>query len=171
MIKMLGAILVVASCTAMGLGVASQMRHRVRVLSSMILALQMMRGEISLRLTPLPELVGRLSEEAPIEVQGFFKELGGRLDRLGDERFSEIWVKALEKNEELGLGDGELAAMKHLGSTLGRFNREEQEAALNRCISELEDCRSAARNEVDTQGKLFTGLGVAGGITLAIMLV
>jgi stage III sporulation protein AB len=54
---------------------------------------------------------------------------------------------------------------------LGRFEAKEQEMAINRCINRMEGYLEEARRESKVSGKLYTGLGLASGLMLTIILI
>ena len=71
MLKLIGSVMVFGSCAALGLSARQNLRRRVAVADAMLLALGLIRSEISGRRTPMPEIVGLLTEnEQPIIRKG-----------------------------------------------------------------------------------------------------
>ena len=67
MLKLIGSVMVFGSCAALGLSARQNLRRRVAAADAMLLALGLIRSEISGRRTPMPEIVGLLTEnEQPI---------------------------------------------------------------------------------------------------------
>ena len=67
MLKLIGSVMVFGSCAALGLSARQNLRRRVAAADAMPLALGLIRSEISGRRTPMPEIVGLLTEnEQPI---------------------------------------------------------------------------------------------------------
>lgn len=166
--KLLGALLIVAAGASFGISKYLALKRRADTLSGLLSALEQMRGEISLRLTPLPELAKLLSERGSAPVRAFFRCLCAGLERLDESSFAALWEGALPA---LGpLGGEALEALRPLGMTLGRFDAGEQEAALNRALSELSGCAAQARQALPAAGKLYIGLGLGFAAMLAVAL-
>ena len=60
MLKLIGSVMVFGSCAALGLSARQNLRRRVAAADAMLLALGLIRSEISGRRTPMPEIVGLL---------------------------------------------------------------------------------------------------------------
>ena len=72
MLKLIGSVMVFGSCAALGLSARQNLRRRVAAADAMLLALGLIRSEISGRRTPMPEIVGLLTEnEQPIVRKSF----------------------------------------------------------------------------------------------------
>ena len=169
--KPIGAILIIAAGLGIGFGGAAELRRRVRVLTDLIASLVTVRAEITVRMTPLPELLEALAQTAPHSVRGFYEHLGKSLQFLGERSFAELWLRAAERSEELGLKSDELGELTALGASLGRYDASEQAAAIDLCVSRLNASLELAREEARTGGKLIMGLGAAGGLVLAVILI
>ncbi|MCL2343106.1 MAG: stage III sporulation protein AB [Firmicutes bacterium] len=167
--KLLGALLIIAAGAALGISKYLVLKKRADTLSDLLSALEQMRGEISLRLTPLPELTKLLSERGNAAVRGFFARLSDELERLDEAGFSELWEAALPALTPLGGED--FAALRPLGAVLGRFDAREQETALSRAIAELGERAAQARAALPASAKLYIGLGFGVAAMLAVALV
>ena len=167
--KFLGALLIVAAGAALGISKYLALKKRADTLSSLLSALEQMRGEITLRLTPLPELTRLLSERGNATVRVFFARLSDALEHLDEAGFSEHWEAALPIL--VPLSEEDLNVLRPLGAILGRFDAKEQEAALSRAISELGARASQARAALPASAKLYIGLGLGFAAMLAVALV
>jgi stage III sporulation protein AB len=128
-----------------------------------------MRGEISLRLTPLPELMKTLADHGGSDVRRFFGEVSGRMDQLSELSFSQIWDEALARLPSLDGGDR--LALSSLGAVLGRFDAAEQTADISRAIARLQKSSDRAREALSGAGKLYVGLGAGLCAMVAAMLI
>ena len=171
LVKAIGAVLIIASGIGIGLGGAAELRRRVRILTDLIASLMTVKAEITVRMTPLPELLEGLGRLAPLSVRGFYGRVAQSVQFLGECSFAELWLHAIEKSEELGLKVDELRELIALGTSLGRYGVAEQAAAIDLCISRLNAMLELAREEALTSGKLFIGLSAAGGIVAAVILI
>ena len=79
MLKLIGSVMVFGSCAALGLSARQNLRRRVAAADAMLLALGLIRSEISGRRTPMPEIVGLLTENEQPIVRKVFRTLQRRL--------------------------------------------------------------------------------------------
>ncbi|HHU22981.1 MAG TPA: stage III sporulation protein AB [Clostridiales bacterium] len=170
MTKFIGALLLIAAGAGMGVAKTRQLHFRVRSLSSILGSLEIMRGEICTRLTPLPELFLQLAAEAPGPADEFFSALKTGLTGLGERSLGEIWYQALEDTPSLVLKPEEERALYLFGMSLGRFDVAEQKQAIDRCMESMGRFLETARGEAQARGRLYTGLGLALGMMLAVVL-
>jgi stage III sporulation protein AB len=87
MAKLIIALLLVATCTLIGYQKSSELRTRVHSLADLINALEVMRSEICTRLTPMPELMRRLSNDSSRETGQFFTLVNSNMGALGQRSF------------------------------------------------------------------------------------
>ena len=87
MIKLIGAAMIAAACALGCASVLKEQRRRARELRSLCTALAMMRREMSLNLTALPELSKKLSECCDEPAAGFFRMTWLMCEELGDFEF------------------------------------------------------------------------------------
>ena len=75
MLKLIGSVMVFGSCAALGLSARQNLRRRVAAADAMLLALGLIRSEISGRRTPMPEIVGLLTENEQPIIRKVFRTL------------------------------------------------------------------------------------------------
>lgn len=168
MVKVFGGILLITACTALGVGKAWSLRRRAGVLTELVTALELMRGEICVYLTPMPQLLEMLVQETHA-AQCFFRKILSGLDGLGAQSFASIWDKAL--GELSVLSRDELSVLSALGATLGRYDAHEQEVAISRAIAQLQTMLDLERRQLGAATKLYVGLGASLGLIFTIALV
>lgn len=171
MFKIIGAIMVTAATTTVGLRSASRLKNRVKSLKSLVGGLDIMRPEICTRLTPMPELLELLSRQAGEPANLFFAECLLKLKSMRARPFAEIWKSALYTENFLELSEDEREILAELGSALGRYDTERQGDAISSARKRLEAKLAKAENEKDKEIRLRTVLGVAAGLALAIILI
>lgn len=169
MIRWIGALLVTAGGLLLGMTKAAELRRRERMLGALVTAIESFGNEICLRLTPMPELAAKMALDAPEPVTGLFTALEAGLDEIGQKSLCRIWTEAVDASG-LELKREERAALTELGQTLGRFSAAEQSGPLERCVGKLEEIRLDAAHESRTMCRLWTGLGITGGMLLAVLL-
>lgn len=167
MMRIFGAGLIIIACAVLGLARARELRDRARLVRAFASSVEILRGEIVSRLSPLPEAAERLAKSGPAETRQFYVNLSRSLDLLGDTEFSQLWDKCLSL---CPLTEESHAALSDLGRSLGRFSAPEQDAALSRCVEALDEASRGASEEAERGGRLFAGLSVCAGALLAVVL-
>lgn len=169
MLKILGGIMLTAATTAIGLSVARDLRKRVQILSQLCSAIEIMRGEILSRMTPIPELFEALSKEMDAPVSTFFLNAMIQMKNLGNHPFLTIWRNAIDMTPELMLTKDELSALRDLGYVLGRYGSTEQAGILDFAKRRFDGFLEAARVEREKKGRISIAFGVAAGLLCVIM--
>src|SRR5699024_10587989 len=71
MIQLLGAVLLLSGAVGFGLKGVARLRGRARTLAAMVSSLELLQSEICDRLTPMPELLELLEQEATYPASAF----------------------------------------------------------------------------------------------------
>ena len=168
MIKLTGAVLIVAGCLGFGYSLGAAHRTEEKMLRSLRSALQEMQWELKYRMTQLPELCEIASAAARGPVGELLEMLAGKLRRQEVEDIAGT-VNAL-LNQRL-LPKRVRRNLRQLGTSLGRFDLEGQlqglEAVRQQCcadLKELEECR-------EQRLRCYQTLAVCTGTALAILLI
>ena len=171
MIKIIGAVLLVAGTAAWGLAGVMRLRNRAKNLAALASAVGAMKSEICDRLTPTPEVFEMLAAEAQYPANLLFRNASERMGAIGQKPFSDIWRGAAENTPELLLNAGEIDALCELGLFLGRYNVEEQRSAFDRAGRRLEEFTGRAESLRDTNSRMHAFLGVAAGLFAVVVLI
>ena len=167
---MLGALLLTAGGLWLGMLKSAGQYRRVNALLRLSAAMEMMRGEIALNLTPVPELMELISRSFDGPVGEFFRNTSELMPELGKESLSELWSRAVDETADLPLNRGERDELRLLGSVLGRFDAGEQERVLLLAADKFAGLASRAGEKAAQERKLCAGVGASAGLMLAIML-
>ncbi len=170
MVNVIGAIILTGGAAAWGISGVIRLKNRVQALASLITALELMRNEISERLTPMPELLDMLKEQAPFPVGLFFEKVRNGMVDLGKYSFAAIWRRMAENTPELLLNEEETNTLAELGLSLGRYDARVQSNALSYTIKRMELFLQKAEIQRERDGKTQAFLGVAAGIFAVIIL-
>jgi len=166
MLKFFGAALIIVSGFAVGAAKYASLKRGVAVLYELVASLEIMRGEIVSRLTPLPELMSMLEGRGLCGC--FFGEVYRGLSDMSGLTFREIWNAALPCLDALSAEDA--AVLSSLGAVLGRYDAREQEAAINRVSARLTLSAKRGSERLPGAGKLYIGLGAGLCAMLAVVL-
>jgi stage III sporulation protein AB len=169
--RLLGALLIAGCGAAIGFSAGSRMRLRVKVIGNLIFSLETMRSEIAYAGTRLPEIIKKLAGCGLSPVCGFFSDISQNLELNPHENFGQLWRASLRRNlPHMALSDEESEVLSDLSLTLGRYDLDGEERALNLAIRRLERCLSIARERRNRDGRLCQTLGIGSGIIAAIIL-
>ena len=170
MLKLIGAILVITgTCAWSGGGILRLKRHN-DTLSGMISALHIMKSEICVRLSTMPEVAALLEKTIPYPVNTFFALVKKNLSKLGDMPFEEIWKKSIEGCGDLVLYEHEKTALIELGLSLGKYDIEEQKSAVLLAITRLEMFKKKAEAKKEHDTRIRAVLGMASGVFAVMIL-
>lgn len=171
MLRIIGCILVVACSATFGISCAARLGIRVRAISGIIFALEVMKSEICDRLTPMPALMEMLSEQTDAPVNNLFALCEHQMNNLGAKSFYFIWKNAVEASPQMELRTQEAHTLIELGHVLGRYDTQEQASIISSTIRRFEHYLKLAEQERKSQGKLHAALGVAAGFFAVIILI
>ena len=168
-VKAIGALLIVAGCSAYGFLMALFWKREEVILRQLVEALEYMQCDLKYHVTPLPDLCRKVSCRMHGTTGYYFRTLAEELEK---QYLPDAAVCAEAAALSLGyLPDRIKRAFELLRTTLGIFDLEGQVLGLESvrayCKSELQSM-ATNRNE---QLRNYRTLGVCMGIALAIILV
>ena len=168
-LRLLGAALVALAGLALGRGFRARLYAAADTLAGVCTALGLLRGEITERCAPLPEIAARLGQEGPEACRVWFCALADVLEAEPEARFSALWRRTLEQSGP-PLAPEDRETLCRLGLCLGRYDAPEQAAEIDRCLASLTLAQRRAADLAREKGRLCTGLGLAGGLLIAVLL-
>lgn len=169
-VKLIGGALIFAAFLLGALVCLRLRRQRTDTLNQLCTALDRAEGELSLRGLPLPRLFELLSKCSTGAAGFFFSELSQSMDRLGEEDFHTLWLRAAEKCLA-ALRQPEREEIDRLGGVLGRYGLTEQLSAIRACSAELRRALDCARQDYPRSRRLLLGMASAAGAMLIILLI
>lgn len=167
--KILGAVMALAASGMIGFMRIAAGRSRKDTLEAFTGALVLMKGELSARLTPLPELTEYLAMNSCAGAGRFFRVLSERIVQLGRRELAELWTETARDTLTM-LSADELDEIMRLGRVLGRCELDMQLAAIDRCTAHLDRALTHVRAEYPQLCRLSIGLPAAAGLMLVIVL-
>lgn len=171
MVKLVGALVIVAASGVAGQVVARGYARRPLELDFLQSALQMLETEIAYGATPLPEALVRIAGHQPAPVGPFLCRVAELL-RGGEGRTAgEAWLQALgEHYQRMALNAGDREILAAFGANLGASDRNDQIKHLRLAVTRLGVAAEAARRDGTVNARLWQYLGVLGGTALALIL-
>jgi stage III sporulation protein AB len=129
-----------------------------------------MKSEICDRLTPMPELLKQLTNEASPPASMLFKNAAEKIPSLGSRSFSSLWSQAVMETPELLLTPQEELVLKELGMSLGRYDTGEQKNAIQYAERRMDEYARKAETERERNSKVHAFLGIAAGLFAVVIL-
>ena len=165
MLKLIGSVMVFGSCAALGLSARQNLRRRVAAADAMLLAIGLIRSEISGRRTPMPE------NEQPI-IRKVFRTLQRRLREQNGLSLGYLWRSTLRDcRAQVGLGTQECDILCDAANYLGRYDADEQLTGLSQVERRLAASREAAQEDLANRGNLYRTCGIALGLLVILVLI
>ena len=169
MIQMMGACFLILAGGMFARRKTSDIKEHLAMLSALISAFRIMICEIQTNLTPMGEIIQMLASSNEKYSGMFFAEVSKQLELQGVPYFTRCWKTAVTFCCS-ALTSTEQEALLTLGNVLGRYDAAEECVSIERCIMELNTGYEALRHRYQTDARLYTGLGLAAGCILAIVL-
>lgn len=170
-IKVLGICLVCVSCAGIGGSEALRLIHRRRFLEEVKRIAAGLQGEIGYTQAVLPLALCRAGARGEGKAGKLFLMAGEQLEANPDCPFGRIWESALEElGVRLLLGTEEWGVMCRFGKSIGYLDLEMQQKTLALYLEELKRAIEQLRREEPEKKRLCWGLGILGGLFLAVVL-
>ena len=169
MTRLLGAVLVVAGCGALGLRAVARLEGRVRDLGELAAGLDALQRELGWRLSPLPDALDTAVRAVRGPAADFFTRCAREARSPEGQAFQEVWREALDA-VPLRLKRDDKALLNRLGGVLGRYDGDSQRLALEDAAAGLRSLQGAAADDRSRLGRVYGVLGAAAGLLAVILL-
>lgn len=167
-IDLLGAVLVIFSCSTCGLRIATGYRKEYRQLQQLTHALSEMESELQYRLTVLPELVAHASSRTSGELREILLSFSENLTHHQFPDAGSCMQSALSSHEQLS--ERVLELLEFLGLSLGRFDLSGQLNSLHQLEYMLEREMKLLEQDLPMRLRCYRILGICTGIGLSVIL-
>lgn len=154
-LKIAGALLVLVSGFLAGKVGSGAWRRREKQLTELSWAMGALSTEMNCLLSPLPQIMRKLSGRLAKPVGDIFHEVAEAMDSGKGQSAQEAWDEALTKvGPRLSLLVEDLAFLSSLGPYLGASDLADQLKRLEGLRAQLEAQRQEAREAIEREGKL-----------------
>lgn len=168
-IKLIGALLVVASCGGVGFHVAFSHRREERLLQQLMKLLDYIRNELQYHLTPLPELCGKAAGECSGILSKAFLNLSTELTMQVFPHVGICMNAVLMQITDLPKGIHDI--MQSLGNCLGRFDLDGQLKDIDIIRLECSNKLAKLQDNRDARLRTYQTLGICAGAALVIIFI
>lgn len=167
--RIIGAILVVLSSSAVGFSIAQAHRNEAKTLMQLIRALEFMSCELEYRMPPLPELCRLTAAQVTGPMGQLLTSLEKELQLQVSPDVYSAMASAMEKTDKLP--ETVKKNLLLLGKTLGRFDLTGQ---LSGIASVMQLCRRDLDGLLcnqDVRLRSYRTLGICAGVALVILFI
>ncbi|RKD25570.1 stage III sporulation protein AB [Ammoniphilus oxalaticus] len=169
--KLIGACILLFSATMLGFHTATRYAKRPQQIRELGIALQLLETEICYGATALPLALDYVSKRARGEVGRLFQQAAQRLLAEDGRSTAECWEQAVEQVwSSMTMKKAEKEIMLHLGSVLGKSEKEDQRKHIRLTLMNLQQEEMVARDEQQKYEKMCRSLGILGGILAVILM-
>ena len=172
MYRIVGCILVVAAGAGMGFSGSMRLSEQIRILEKLLQMVICLKGEIRCGNASLPDAFYGAAGRMNGKYREFLITAADRMKAGKGEKLSQICRECAENSlKKSCLTHGEKDAFFSIGKYLGYLDREMQLRQLSLYEKNLEGEIRLLKEEAFGKKKLYRGLGVLGGLLLAVLLV
>ena len=169
--KLAGVLFVVISAASVGFRFSYAVRQRCGLLGQLILALRLLKSELSAHGTPIPEAFAFLAAATKGSAADYFSMASKQMHQkkwMTPEKSLEI---ASDKLRELSADDPVRMVLHDMALSIGRFDLESQLTGIDCAVARLEEIRNLSEQEKTLRCRTYRALGLCAGLALAILLV
>ncbi len=174
LLKYLGAALILISAPGLGMYLAGQWKERLRLLEKLRQMIYFLKGEITYSHAPLAEALERVGRRSGGPLGDMFVRASERICTQEGESLQEIWSGETRTMavgaKNLPLTRADLEQFAALGEHLGYLDVDMQERTLLLYLEQLDLSIEYLQAHRQEKCRLYTSLGVMGGIFLVIVM-
>lgn len=171
MIRLMGALCIVLSCTAYGFIKSQLWSERLKQLRDLEKIFVALSGDIRYGQVSLPESFERIAGQVEMPFSRFLKNLCGEMKRCGGKTFDTIFREEISVVlKESALKKQDKDSLAHMGGYLGHLDRETQVRMIQLYLKELDTTIFEVTGSIHSRQKLCRMLGAVSGILIVILL-
>lgn len=168
--RLAGIILIVVSTGSVGIRIARGLHRRCRFLRQLIDALQLLKNEIAVCATPLPQAFALMAVATDGPLERLFSAIAREMDRNRWTTPLAAVRKALNQTPELPESDPASQTLVDLAARLGKYDTDSQLQGIDLAVLRLTEVLHQAEVEKSTRSKTYQTLGICAGLAMAILL-
>ncbi|UOY89772.1 stage III sporulation protein SpoIIIAB [Bacillus glycinifermentans] len=170
MLKLFGAVLILAAATWIGFEMAKPFSERPKQIRQLLAALQSLEAEIMYGHTPLRLASKHIAEQLSEPVSSLFETFSHKLGE-GTASAGAAWEDSLRKVwPETALKTKEFDILRQFGETLGRHDLVSQQKHIKLALTHLETEEAEANLAQAKNEKMVKSLGFLSGLLLVLLL-
>ena len=172
MIKIIGAIMIIASTSFIGFLKALTYKNRLVELYEFQKGIELFETEVRFTKSPLSEAFNKIADNLSGEVSKIFKKFSISYISSDGQTASVIWNETILNNiNNLNLTNDDLNIIRDFGVCLGTLDAEGQINSISSVVSRIESQIETVRGFCNKNAKLYQSLGVYSGILISVLLI
>jgi len=169
-VKLVGAVLVLTSATAIGSLLALQVKEQEEWLKDIKMSLFLLAGELNYHQMPLPEAMRRAGVRHGGRMKGFYNRVGTELEKKEGDSFFTIWRRQVQENlKNAPLRKEQKDAFLEIGMYFTEADANVRENAIEFYLNRLEEDIVFLRKNGKEKAYMFRTMGMLGGMFLLIL--
>lgn len=170
-LKLTGAVLVIISSGGLGIYLANQWKEHLKTMEELRKMIFLLKGQILYANAPLEEAFERVGEKCSGKLSDFFLTISQRIASQRGEPFYEMWKQEIENlDRAIVLSEKDKQELVLFGEHLGYLDSEMQERTILLYLEQLDITINYLREHLGEKSRLYTSLGIMGGIFLTIVM-
>ncbi|WP_350344658.1 stage III sporulation protein SpoIIIAB [Proteinivorax tanatarense] len=170
MLKIIGAVVLIAATTSYGFQKAQKLQQRTTALRVFQNGLSMLQTEVSYGHTPLPEALKNVACALPSPQKEFFINISANLEKCDGFMLQRYWTEELKKEAYHFLTVRDKDILQTLGFSLGKSGIDEQMKHISLTLNKLNAAERESEIEYKKNGKMWKYLGFFTGLALVLVL-
>ncbi|TFB23833.1 stage III sporulation protein SpoAB [Filobacillus milosensis] len=167
--KWIGAILILFTCTWVGVDIARNYSRRPKQIRELLHALQIMEAEMVFGQEPIQTVLHKLSKQLTPPLSYIFYDISEQLI-TSHLSLQDIWEQTLNRNwNHTSMKDKEKEIVIQFGQTLGIHNLEQQQKQIHLAKVHLQHELNDASEDEKRFSNMFRALGVLSGLLLTLI--
>lgn len=163
--KIVGSVMVIAVCTALGFEKSRELQMHLNSLEELQKLFTLLKTEIQYTKAPFGEVCLKLSKKMEGTYKDWLLYVSHQLEKRERETLHEVWKTSVyEYLKDSRLTKEELEELCEVGRTLGYIE------TLELYLNQLDFSIETTREELKTKKKLYQSMGIMCGIFLVIVL-
>lgn len=172
MIKIIGAVFVIAACGGFGFLKAKDLQNRITALQDIRRMFIHLRGEISYARNPFMEAFENMSGKEPEELSSFCSYMAEQISTPDGKSFYEKWCVGIDRHMlKMGIADEDVINLKKMGEQLGYLDYEMQLATIDLEKEQLENKINSLKQDIIQKKKVYRCVGIFFGLLLTIIFI
>lgn len=173
-LKWAGALMILAAGPGLGWWMADRWKKRLEQLEELRRLIYSLKGEITYSQAPLGEAFERSGRRCQGPLGQMFLQVSREIGQRQGDSLDQIWKRQAEQlvreHPDLPLNREDIDHLKGLGSQLGYLDIQMQERTLLLYLEQLDLAIGYLREHKKEKCRLYTSLGMMGGLFLVIVL-
>lgn len=163
--KVIGSIVVIAVCTALGFEKSRELQLHLKELEGLKRLFTILHNELVYTKATLSEVFWVVSKKTEEPYKEWLMDLAKKLEMCGTGTFAEVWKISIETHfKETRLKKMEVDELKQVGLGIQYAD------TLSLYLTQLDFSIETMREELKTKKKLYQSMGIMCGIFLVIVL-